>query len=90
MEVGPNLVAFTLTKSVTLSASCFEEVGTLLCVTYMRNQRSANSARPTEKCCRKSHEIPQCDKSSQPCSEYAKNTSIWHMSWMVLANCAGK
>lgn len=34
MEVGANFVAFTLTKSVALSAAGLEEVGTLLCVTY--------------------------------------------------------
>jgi hypothetical protein len=34
MEVGANLVAFTLTKSVALGTSSFKEVCTLLHITY--------------------------------------------------------
>lgn len=36
VEVGADLVALALTKSVALSASGLEQVGTLLCVTYFQ------------------------------------------------------
>jgi hypothetical protein len=40
VEVRTDLVSLTLTESVALSASCLEEVGTLLCVTYKINSIS--------------------------------------------------
>jgi len=37
VEVGANLIALALTKSVALSASGLEKVGTLLCVTCFQS-----------------------------------------------------
>lgn len=41
VKVGTDLVSFTLTESMALSTSCLEEVGTLLCVTWEREETSA-------------------------------------------------
>jgi hypothetical protein len=35
VQVGADLVSFTLTKGVALSTSCLEKIGTLLCVSYI-------------------------------------------------------
>lgn len=79
VEVGADLVAFALTKSMALSASSLEEVGTLLCVTYIKCQCQPSFARSPEKCCRKCPKIPHCDKLSQTCSEHVQNISTKHV-----------
>ena len=35
VQVGTDLVSFTFAEGVALSTSCLEEIGTLLCVSYI-------------------------------------------------------
>lgn len=72
VEVGTNLVTLTLTQSVALSASCLEEVGTLLCVTCNIISYNLILSQAAENCRRKATKLYDAPRLQIWCKKLKK------------------